>query len=168
LAPQSACASCPSHIQPLEKYTIESLSVARLRQQAELLVTLSILHLTSETRTALADDNLSVNAYVLRQCEEAVAQGFEPLAQRLVDAVANQVEETMLATGAADAGGDLVVAVGQVHDRQRAHRRQSTPAWREAVQQAWRSTAHSCEQRKDLASTDASTGGCASESRTRA
>ena len=42
---------------------MESLSVARLRQQAELLVALSILHLTSETRTALADDNLSVNAY---------------------------------------------------------------------------------------------------------
>jgi hypothetical protein len=37
---------------------MESLSVARLRQQAELLVALSILHLT-----ALADDNLSVNAY---------------------------------------------------------------------------------------------------------
>ena len=67
---------------------------------------------------------------VLGQCEEAVAQAFEPLAQRLVDAVANQIEEAMLATGAADAGGDLVVAVGQVHDRQRAHRRQSTPARR--------------------------------------
>ena len=42
---------------------MESLSVARLRQQAELLVALSILHLTSESRTALADANLSVNAY---------------------------------------------------------------------------------------------------------
>jgi hypothetical protein len=42
---------------------MESLSVARLRQQAALLVTLSILHLTSESRTALADANLSVNAY---------------------------------------------------------------------------------------------------------
>jgi hypothetical protein len=42
---------------------METPSVAGLRQQAELLAALSISHLTAATRTRLADDEMSVNAY---------------------------------------------------------------------------------------------------------
>ena len=42
---------------------MQAASIAGLRQQAELLAVLSINHLTSVTRTRLAGDDLSVNAY---------------------------------------------------------------------------------------------------------
>jgi hypothetical protein len=66
--------------------------------------------------------------HLFGQRKEAVAQQFKPPAQRLVDVMPDQVEETMLAAGTAYTGGDLIVAGGKVHDRQRAHRKQSTPA----------------------------------------
>ncbi|MDO8943166.1 MAG: hypothetical protein Q7U75_08265 [Desulfobacterales bacterium] len=42
---------------------METPSIAGLRLQAELLAVLSTAHLTSATRTRLADEDLSVNAY---------------------------------------------------------------------------------------------------------
>ena len=42
---------------------MHTLPVTGLRQQAEMLASLSLKHLSSATRNKLADDDLSVNAY---------------------------------------------------------------------------------------------------------
>ena len=42
---------------------MHTLSATGLRQQAEMLASLSLKHLSSATRNKLADDDLSVNAY---------------------------------------------------------------------------------------------------------
>ncbi len=55
------------------------------------------------------------------QVEEAVAQGFEALAERLVDAVADDVEEAVGAAGVADALRDLAGRGAKIDERQVVH-----------------------------------------------